>query len=192
MRKNAVLLVLILTVLLCTPLLCLSDHSFFPVYNVTRLNTTEGDVYNLHSPGFNYTFNARQDFGFFSSISVLFPRRSSQNGESIKNSDYYDSKLGGDLMMGAGMKFNTGEKFTLLPSVGVHLNAIRLRGKEMYKDFYNLSFGVGLNLQARYGLGNRLEGTAFASTSWDFVDLIHEENRLQNGFVLTLGLGITL
>jgi hypothetical protein len=95
-------------------------------------------------------------------------------------------------MMGAGMKFETGEKLTLLPSVGVHMNAIRLRGKELYKDFYNLSFGVGLNLQARYGLGKRFDGTAFTSASWDFVDLIHEENKLQNGFVLTLGIGITL
>jgi len=192
MREHTWLLVLIFAAVLCTPFLCFSDHSIFPVYNVTHLSTTDGDVYNLHSPGINYTFNSRQEFGFFSSISILFPSRSSQNGESIKNSDYYDSKLGGDLMMGAGMKFNPGEKFTLLPSVGVHLNAIRLRGKELYKDFYNLSFGVGLNLQARYGIGKRFDGTAFASTSWDFVDLIHQENRLQNGFVITLGLGITL
>ena len=192
MRRHTLLLVLILAAVLCVPFLSFSDHSIFPVYNVTHLSTTEGDVYNLHSPGINYTFNSRQEFGFFSSISILFPSRSSQNGESIKNSDYYESKLGGDFMMGAGMKFNTGEKFTLLPSFGVHLNAIRLRGKELYKDFYNLSFGVGLNLQARYGIGKRMDGTAFISTSWDFVDLIHQDNRLQNGFVLTLGLGITL
>ncbi len=192
MRRHVLLLVLIIAALLCVALPSFSDHGIFPVYNVTHLSTTEGDVYNFHSTGINYTFNSRKEFGFFSSISILFPSRSSQNGESIKNSDYYDSKLGGDILMGAGMKFKTGEKFTLLPSVGVHLNGIRLRGKELYKDFYNLSFGVGLNLQARYGIGKRLDGTAFASTSWDFVDLIHQENRLQNGFVLTLGLGITL
>ena len=94
-------------------------------------------------------------------------------------------------MMGAGMKFNTSERFCLVPSFGVHLNGIWLRGKELYKDFYNLSFGVGLNLQARYGISKRMDGTVFASTSWDFVDLIHQENKLKNGLVLTLGLGLT-
>jgi hypothetical protein len=192
MKKQGLLLIVIITAVICTPLICFSDHGIFPIYNMTHLSTTEGDVYNFYSPGINYTYNSRKEFGFFTSFSLLFPRKSSQNGESIKNSDYYDSKLGGDLMMGAGMKFETGEKVTLLPSFGLHLNGIRLRGKELYKDFYNLSFGVGINLQARYSIGKRLDGTAFASTSWDFVDLIHQENRLQNGFILTLGLGITL
>jgi hypothetical protein len=192
MKTKVLLLISMLAVVACAPILCLSDHGIFPVYNMTHLSTTGGDVYNFYSPGINYTFNSKQNFGFFSSVSILFPRKSSQNGESIKNSDYYEKKLGGDLLMGAGMKFNTGEKFTLLPSVGLHINAIRLRGKELYKDFYNLSFGIGLNLQARYGIGKRLDGTAFASTSWDFVDLIHQENRLQNGLILTFGLGITL
>ena len=191
MNRTALILLIICAPVLCAPVLSLADHSLFPIYNVTHLSTTEGDVYNFYSPGVNYTYNARKKFGFFSSVSILFPRRSSQNGESYKNSDYYKSKLGADLMMGAGMKFNTSERFSLVPSFGVHLNGIRLRGKELYKDFYNLSFGVGLNLQARYGISKRMDGTAFASTSWDFVDLIHKENKLQNGFVLTLGLGLT-
>ena len=191
MSRTALILLTIVMAVLCVPVLSLSDHSFFPIYNVTHLSTTEGDVYNFYSPGVNYTFNARKQFGFFSSVSILFPRRSNQNGESYKTSDYYKRKLGTDLMMGAGMKFNTSERFCLVPSFGVHLNGIRLRGKELYKDFYNLSFGVGLNLQARYGISRHMDGTVFASTSWDFVDLIHQENKLKNGFVLTLGLGLT-
>jgi hypothetical protein len=191
MSRTAPISLIIFIAVLCVPVLCLSDHSFFPIYNVTHLSTTKGDVYNFYSPGVNYTFNGRRQFGFFSSVSILFPRRSSQNGESYKNSDYYKRKIGADLMMGAGMKFKTSERLSLVPSFGVHLNGIRLRGKELYKDFYNLSFGVGLNLQARYGISRRMDGTAFVSASWDFVDLIHQENKLQNGFVLTLGLGLT-
>lgn len=191
MIKTVLILSVILTAVLCAPLLSLADHGFFPIYNVTHLSTTEGDVYNFYSPGFNYTFNGRNRFGFFSSISVLFPLRSNQNGESFKNSDYYKRKLGTDIMLGAGVKFNVNKRFSLVPSPGVHLNGIRLRGKELYKDFYNLSLGVGLNLQARYRISRNMDGTAFVSTSWDFIDLIHRENKLQHGIILTFGLGIT-
>ena len=191
MNRAVLILSLILPVVLCAPVLSPADHGFFPIYNVTHLSTTEGDVYNFHSPGFNYTFNGRNRFGFFSSISVLFPLWSNQNGESFKNSDYYKSKLGTDIMIGAGRKFSVSERFILVPSTGVHLNGIRLRGKELYRDFNNLSMGIGLNLQARYGISRRIDGTVSVSTAWDFVDLIHQGNKVRNGFVLTPGLGLT-
>lgn len=168
-----------------------ADHSFFPIYNVTHLKTTEGDTYNFYSPGFNYTYNAKKKFGFFSSLSVLWPLRSNQNGESYKNADYYDRKFGLDLMMGAGGKIPAGNRFLFVTSSGAHFNTIRLRGRELYQDFYNVSLGLGLNLQARYAISKSIDGTLFTSGSWDFIDPIHQENRLRNGFVVTFGLGLT-
>jgi hypothetical protein len=191
MRRSALILSVLLTAALCAPVITPADHSFFPIYNMTHLSTTDGDVYNFHSPGFNYTFNGRSRFGFFSSVSLLFPVRSNQNGESFKNADYYDRKLGTDILVGAGVKLWADKQFSLVPSTGVHLNGIRLRGKKLYKDFSNLSLGIGINLQARYEIRSIMDLTGLVSTSWDFIDLIHEENKLENGFILTLGLGLT-
>jgi hypothetical protein len=189
--KNAALFMLWFLVLLFIPLTGLADHSFFPVYNITHLKTEDGDVYNIYSPGINYTFNAKKKFGLFSSISFLWPLRSNQNGESYKNADYYDRKVGLDLMLGAGGKIPAGERFNFVPSFGAHLNAIRLRGKIAYMDFNHLALGIGTNLQARYAISKSMDGTIFTSASWDFIDLIHQENKLRNGFVVTLGLGLT-
>jgi len=189
--KSSVLLTVVLFLIALTPLAGKADHGFFPVYNVTHLKTTEGDVYNFYSPGLNYTYNSKKKFGFFSSLSVLWPLRSNQNGESYKNSDYYDRKFGLDLMMGAGGKIPTSGRFTFVTSAGAHLNTIRLRGRELYQDFYNLSLGIGLNVQARYAFSKSIDGTIFTSGSWDFIDTIHWENKLKNGLGVTFGLGLT-
>jgi hypothetical protein len=188
---KSMLLMLCCFVLLCIPLAGLADHSFFPVYNVTYLKTDEGDAYSIYSPGINYTFNSKKQFGFFTSLSFLWPLRSSQNGESYKNADYYDRKIGFDLMLGAGGKVPVGERFSFVPSLGAHLNGIRLRGKSAYMDFNHLALGIGTNLQARYAVSKAMDGTIFTSASWDFLDLIHQTNKLRNGLVLTLGLGLT-
>ena len=180
-----------LALIICAPPALRADHSFFPIYNLTHLKTTDGDAYNFYSPGLNYTYNAKKRFGFFSSVSVLWPLRSNQNGESFKNADYYDRKYGFDLMLGAGGKIPAGERLLFVISPGAHFNMIRLRGKELYQDFTNMSLGLGLNLQARYAISKRIDGTIFTSGSWDFLDPIHQENRLRNGFVVTFGLGLT-
>jgi hypothetical protein len=191
--KPFILLITILSLalIICTPMALRADHGLFPIYNVTHLKTSDGDAYNFYSPGFNYTFNAKKRFGFFSSLSVLWPLRSNQNGESFKNADYYDRKYGFDLMLGAGGKIPAGERLLFVISPGAHLNMIRLRGKELYQDFTNMSLGLGLNLQARYAVSRCIDGTLFTSGSWDFIDPIHQENRLKNGFVVTFGLGLT-
>jgi hypothetical protein len=168
-----------------------ADHSLFPIYNITHLTTTEGDIYNFHSPGINYTFNGRNRIGFFTSLSIFFPLRSNQNGESYKNSDFYRSKLGGDFMLGADMKFQASDKISIVPALGGHVNGIRLRAKEIYKDFYHLTFGLGLNVQTRYEVSDRMDGTLLVSGGWHFIDLIHRENRLDNGLIFTGGIGLT-
>jgi hypothetical protein len=168
-----------------------ADHSVFPVYHMTHLTTTEGDTYNFHSPGFNYTYNGKRNIGFISSLSIFFPLRSNQNGESFKNSDYYRSKLGGDLMLGADVKLQASDKVRFVPAFGGHVSAIRLRGKEIYKDFYHLALGVGFSLQTSYVITEQVDGTVLVSGGWDFYDLIHRENRLDNGLTFTGGMGLT-
>ena len=189
--KKMCLLIAVLCAGAILPLAASSDHSFFPVYNVNHLATTGGDTYDFYSLGFNYTYNARRKFGLFSSLSVLFPTRSNQNGETFKNSDYYKSMLSIDLMVGAGSKLPAGERVTFVPSLGLHINGIRLRGKDLYRDFTNLTTGIGTNVQARYAISRSIEGITFVSGSWDFIDLIHTENQLKNGLACTVGMGLT-
>jgi hypothetical protein len=176
-----------------SPLAGLSDHSFFPIYNISRLKTTGGDTINFYSPGINYTYNAKRNFGLFSSLSLFVPVRSKQNGESFRLSEFYDRKLGGDLTVGAGGKIPLSKRVVLVTSGGAHLNGIRLRGNLTTTTFYNLSLGVGLNLQTRYQISKSVDGTLFASGGWDFIDLIHQDkdNKLQSGTFLTLGIGLT-
>jgi hypothetical protein len=191
--KTCILLLIaaFLAVLALTPFALHADHGFFPIYNITHLKTTEGDAYNFYSPGFNYTYNAKKNFGFFSSIGILFPLRSSQNGEDFKNADFYKTKLGMDLLMGAGGKVPIGSRFMFVPSGGAHLNIIRLRGKSEYLDLNNVSTGIGLNLQARYAISRSIDCTLFTSGSWDGFDLIHRKNKFKNGLGFTVGAGLT-
>ena len=186
-------LVLVLFTAALTPAAGLADHSFFPIYQITHLKITSGDVINFYSPGLNYTYNSRRNFGFFSSLSVFVPVRSKQNGESLKLSDFYDRKLGGDITVGVGGKIPVSKRVGFVTSGGLHLNGIRLLGNLTTTTFYNLALGVGLNLQTRYQISNSVDGTLFVSGSWDFVDLIHQDkdNKLQSGTALTLGIGLT-
>jgi hypothetical protein len=191
MKRSGIFFAVIWTVGSILPIAAAADHSFSLVYNVTHLTTTEGDVYNFYSPGLNYTYNARCRFGLFSSLSALFPLISNQNGTNYINWDYYMLMFGFDLMLGAGGKLPLSERFTFVPALGAHLNGIWLKGKALFRDFYNLTTGLGTNLQIRYAMSRCLEGIGFVSGSWDFVDLIHQGNRLKNGLILTVGVGIS-
>ena len=83
------------------------------------------------------------------------------------------------------------DKISFVPAFGGHVSAIRLRGKEEDKDFYHLALGFGLSLQTSYRLTDGMDGTVLVSGGWDFFDLIHRENKLNNGWTFNGGIGLT-
>ncbi len=165
-------------------------HSIAPSYIYTHINTTEGDRYNFHSAGFNYTIHGKKKYAFFSSVTVMMPAWASQNGKSFDNRDIYKSVLGGDLLVGIAQVKPTARKIDLTPALGGHLNGIRLRGGELFKDFYSLTAGVGVSIHASSRFSRKLYGLFFTSGSLDFVDLLYEENKLKTGYSLSAGLGL--
>jgi hypothetical protein len=167
-----------------------ASHSIAPSYTYTHINTAGGDRYNFHSAGFNYTVHGKKKYAFFSSVTIMMRAWASQNGSSFDNRDFYVSVLGSDLLFGVALVKPTARKIDLTPAVGGHLNGIRLRGGELYKDFYSLTAGVGVSMHASFRLGGKLYGLIFTSGGLDFVDLLYDENKLKSGYSFSTGVGL--
>lgn len=181
-------ILVVLILLLHAP--SIASHRIAPSFALTHIKTTNGDRYNFYSPAINYTGDFKTwNFRLYLSISILFPLWANQNGEKCNMSEFYSSRLGGDLFIGISKDYPIADRLRFVPAVGYHLNGIRLRGKSEYMDFYSLTSGLGINLMTRYRWKQNPMNFAFISFGMDFSDMLYKENKLKTGYTIIIGAG---
>lgn len=167
-------------------------HSIAPAYSYTYIHTTEKNSYHLHCPAVNYTGDLKVwDYRLYFSVSLLFPVWAIQDGTYYRSSDYYSTYSGTDLFIGLSKNYSIDDNFCMIPAVGWHQNAIRLRGKSEYMDFYSLTSGFGFRFMTKYRESRSFLNFLLLSIGMDFTDFLHIENKLKRGYTVTVGLGHT-
>jgi hypothetical protein len=167
-------------------------HNLAPEYSYTYIQTTRKDAFHLYSPSVNYTGDFKTGaFRVYLGASALLPLWARQDGDDFYNPDYYSHIIGTDLFIGLARDVPVIDRFDLIPVFGWHLSGIRLRGKPQTMDFYSLVTGFGFRLLTRYQGNQDLINYGFLSSSYDFIDLLYQNNRLKRGHTISFGIGHT-
>ena len=166
-----------------------SQQTLGPSYQLTVINSKQGNESVLQSPGISYAATLGGEWGFQTTFTAFFPVSAYQNGTHVDIASTYSSAWGIDVLFAAARRlcFRAGIQLDL--GLGPHFNGVVMKGERVghsgFSDFNSFTLGVGLNAVLRWRVGSGpLSVGAFGSGSVDFVDLLH-------GGDLSVGWGLT-
>jgi hypothetical protein len=166
-----------------------SQQTLGPSYQLTIINTKQGNESVLQSPGITYAATLGGAWGFQTTFTVFFPVSAYQNQTHVDISSTYSSAWGIDVIFAAERRlcFRSGIQLDL--GLGPHFNGVVMKGERVghsgFSDFNSFTLGVGMNAVLRWRVGSGpVSVGAFGSGSVDFVDLLH-------GGDLSVGFGVT-
>ena len=167
------------------------QHTIGPSYQLTVINTKQGNASVLQSPGVTYALTVGEAWGFQSTVTAFFPVSAYQNQTHVDVSSTYGSAWGIDILLAAMRRlcFRSGVQLDL--GLGPHFNGVVMKGLRIghsgFSDFNSFTLGIGVNAVLRWRLGSGpVSLGAFGSGSVDFIDLLHGGD-LSTGFGLTTG-----
>jgi hypothetical protein len=168
-----------------------SQQTLGPSYQLTIINSKQGNQSVLQSPGITYAATLGGAWGFQTTFTVFFPVSAYQNQTHVDISNTYSSAWGIDVIFAAARRlcFRAGIQLDL--GLGPHFNGVVMKGERTgqngFSDFNSFTLGVGFNAVLRWRVGSGpVSLGAFGSTSVDFLDLLHGGD-LSVGFGLTTG-----
>jgi hypothetical protein len=168
-----------------------SQQTLGPSYQLTILNTKQGNESVLQSPGITYAATLGGAWGFQTTFTIFFPVSAYQNNMHFDISSTYNSAWGVDVVFAAERRlcFRSGIQLDL--GVGPHFNGVVMKGQRIgnsgFSDFNSFTLGVGMNAVLRWRVGSGpVSVGAFGSGAVDFVDLLHGGD-LTVGFAVTTG-----
>jgi hypothetical protein len=166
-----------------------SQQTLGPSYQLTIINSKQGNESVLQSPGITYAATLGGAWGFQTTFTIFFPVSAYQNQTHVDISSTYSSAWGIDVIFAAARRlcFQAGIQLDL--GLGPHFNGVVMKGERMghtgFSDFNSFTLGLGLNAVLRWRVGSGpVSLGAFGSTSVDFLDLLH-------GGDLSVGFGVT-
>jgi hypothetical protein len=166
-----------------------AQHTLGPSYQLTIINTKQGNESILQSPGITYAATLGGAWGFQTDFTVFFPVSAYQNQTHVDISSTYSSAWGIDVVFAAMRRlcFRAGIQLDL--GLGPHFNGVVMKGQRIghsgFSDFSSFTMGVGMNAVLRWRVGSGpVSIGAFGSAAVDFLDLLH-------GGDLSLGFGVT-
>jgi hypothetical protein len=166
-----------------------SQQTLGPSYQLTIINSKQGNESVLQSPGITYAATLGGAWGFQTTFTIFFPVSAYQNQTHVDISSTYSSAWGIDVIFAAARRlcFQAGIQLDL--GLGPHFNGVVMKGERMghtgFSDFNSFTLGLGLNAVLRWRVGSGpVSVGAFGSTSVDFLDLLH-------GGDLSVGFGVT-
>ncbi len=149
-------------------------------YRYMHVRTTLDQAFNLHAPTIQLSYfhsanvGWRRYLGFLLTVDVLFPVRGEQDGQSIKFSDTYESRIGFDVVMGAGTQVPIPrDDMSVVIGLGVHFNFTSLTDIE-YANWNNLTFGFSSVTTYRWKYSDVFDVGVNFSLGVDFIDPMHE------------------
>jgi hypothetical protein len=177
-------------------LLCLSSRAeaqqtIGPSYQLTVINTKQGNESVLQSPGITYAGTMGDAWAFQPTFTLFFPVSAYQNQMHFDVSSTYGSAWGVDVVFAAARRICFRSGIQLDVGVGPHFNGVVMKGLRIghsgFSDFNSFTLGVGLNAVLRWRVGSGpFSVGAFGSGAVDFVDLLHGGD-LSTGFGVTTG-----
>lgn len=167
----------------------LTDWSI--VYQGTYLKTIGGDSYSIHSPAFNLGFRSRGNISFVSSTTIFIPAGIMDTGIWFSDlSQYYSSHVGLEQIFGLGFKGSIGDVWRWRAAPGWSLNGINMPGVTGYYPFQSLTTGPGLLLAIDRDWKQGVYVHITAAVTYQFIDLIHSANKLDQGVTGHIGIGL--
>jgi hypothetical protein len=188
-RARAVVGAALLICLVSTRALADAQHTLGPSYQLTIINSKQGNESILQSPGITYAATLGGAWGFQTDFTVFFPVSAYQNQTHVDISNTYSSAWGIDVIFAAMRRlcFRAGIQLDL--GLGPHFNGVVMKGLRVghsgFSDFNSFTLGVGMNAVLRWRVGSGpISVGAFGSGAVDFLDLLH-------GGDLSVGFGVT-
>ncbi|MGO8970115.1 MAG: hypothetical protein ACLQDQ_11160 [Myxococcaceae bacterium] len=183
-----------------TVLLCVSStraradaqHTIGPSYQLTVINTKQGNQSLVQAPGISYAATLGSEWGFQANFTGYFPVSAYQNGMHFDIPTIYSSAWGIDAVFAAMRRFCFLAGIQLDVGLGPHFDGLVMKGNRYannggYSDFNSFTAGVGLNALLRWRVGHGpVSLAAFGSGAVDFLDLLHGSD-LNVGYALTAG-----
>jgi hypothetical protein len=167
------------------------EHTVGPSYQLTIINTKQGNESVLQSPGITYAASTGGAWGFQTTFTAFFPVSAYQNQMHFDVSSTYGSAWGIDVIFAAARRlcFRSGIQLDL--GLGPHFNGVVMKGLRIghsgFADFNSFTLGLGMNAVLRWRVGTGpVSVGAFGSGAVDFVDLLHGGD-LSSGFGVTTG-----
>jgi hypothetical protein len=165
------------------------QHTIGPSYQLTIINTKQGNESVLQSPGISYVATVGGAWGFQTDFTVFFPVSAYQNGTHVDIGSTYTSAWGIDVVFAAMRRLCFQAGLQLDIGLGPHFNGVSMKGQRIghsgFSDFNSFIMGVGMNAVLRWRVGTGpVSVGAFGSGAVDFLDLLH-------GGDLSLGFGVT-
>ena len=189
MRKGWALGAALLLCFASTRAVADSQQTLGPSYQLTVINSKQGNESVLQSPGITYAATLGGAWGFQTTFTAFFPVSAYQNQTHVDISGTYSSAWGIDVIFAAARRlcFRSGIQLDL--GLGPHFNGVVMKGERVghsgFSDFSSFTLGVGMNAVLRWRVGSGpVSVGAFGSGSVDFVDLLH-------GGDLSVGFGVT-
>ena len=182
------------TLLMCfttTEALADSQQTLGPSYQLTVINSKQGNESVLQSPGITYAATLGSAWGFQTNFTIFFPVSAYQNGMHVDISSTYSSAWGIDVVFAAARRLCFRAGIQLDVGLGPHFNGVVMKGERIghsgFSDFNSFTLGLGMNAVLRWRVGSGpVSVGAFGSGAVDFIDLLHGGD-LSVGFGLTTG-----
>lgn len=191
MTRDRARVATLLMTLASLPALADAEHTIGPSYQLTIINTKQGNESVLQSPGITYAATLGGAWGFQTTFTAFFPVSAYQNQTHVDISGTYGSAWGIDVIFAAARRlcFRSGIQLDL--GLGPHFNGVVMKGLRIghsgFSDFNSFTLGVGMNAVLRWRVGSGpVSVGAFGSGAVDFLDLLHGGD-LSTGFGVTTG-----
>ncbi|MGO9832426.1 MAG: hypothetical protein ACLPJH_20060 [Myxococcaceae bacterium] len=169
-----------------------AQHTIGPSYQLTVIETKQGNTSLVQAPGISYAATLGSEWGFQANFTGYFPVTAYQNQTEYHVSTYYSSAWGIDAVFAAMRRFCFVAGIQLDVGVGPHFDGLVMKGNRYadnggIADFNSFTAGVGLNALLRWRVGHGpVSLAAFGSGAVDFLDLLHGGD-LSVGYALTVG-----
>jgi len=169
-----------------------AQHTVGPVYQLTVIETKQGNTSLVQAPGVSYAATLGSEWGFQANFTGYFPVAAYQNSVHVDVSSVYSSAWGIDAVFAAMRRFCFQAGLQLDLGVGPHFDGLVMKGNRTingsgYSDFNSFTAGLGMNALLRWRVGHGpVSLAAFGSGAIDFLDLLHGGD-LSIGYALTAG-----
>ncbi len=189
--NNARTLASLVVCLIGTGALADAQHTIGPSYQLTVINTKQGNQSLVQAPGISYAATLGSEWGFQANFTGYFPVSAYQNQMHVDISTVYSSAWGIDAVFAAMRRFCFLAGIQLDVGLGPHFDGLVMKGNRYtnngYTDFNSFTAGLGMNALLRWRVGSGpVTLAAFGSGAVDFLDLLHGGD-LSVGYALTLG-----
>jgi hypothetical protein len=159
----------------------------------TSFESREGSHYAFQSAALGWA-GSWGPRGPFAQITALLPFQARQDGVVYTTRDYYDRRVGGDLLAGWQRRRALPYDAEGEAGAGVHATILYLPAKAGYRDFSAMPVGVGATGVLRWRTGrtawNRRTTVGLVGAgAFDFWDPLRS-NDLRLGWSLRLGLAV--